>query len=1376
MRIAILPILLFVSAFCAMVSSAGEGAQYPKIIKFQNLVENKDIVLGEVRAVHQDRDGYIWLGGWNALVRYDGYAFRQVDIVVEGNGQPSTKPLTHAIDIIEDSAQKLWVSTSHGVAVYDKYRDQLNLIEDDPSQAQAITTTFMGQMVELPDGRILATSDVGVFLIQANGKGYQFIGGNNADPKALATPSHLRSISAVVTADQIVWVGTSAGLDRFDWQTNQFHYHKIDPQSAQATDNEVRVVIDDREGKLWLGTSNGIVHFDPNTGDSRRYTFDRDDPTSLGGTDIWGLLLDSENRLWVSVDQGGLNLLDAERQQFIRYTFDASVETSIPSNVVRTAYEDSSGDIWVTTYPEGVALFDQSTTAIQSFTHNPTNPNSLSHNSVLTVSEDKKGNLWLGTDGGGLNYFDRETGQFTHYRHDPGNANSLSSDAVLFSYLDQENVLWTGHWGGGITSFDIAAQTFTRHPFHFPEERIIESSKLNSGHVWSIYEDRKNTLWIATHTGGLSRYDRATQKFQHFWPNENDPTAIASEWIWTIFEDSSDNLWVGTTRGLDLLDRETGKFTHFTNDPQNPNSLSEPYVLSIYEDRMGQLWVGTNAGLNLWDKNTKTFTRFTKADGFNDDSIRTIVEDSEQRLWMGTANGVSSFDISTHEIKNYNRDGGKLVGGFNYGAAIRGQRGDIIMGGINGLRIYNPKGLTGNPNIPPVVFTDLKVFADSIAVGGDDGLLKQSINFTDTLVLDHTKSMFVLEFSALNYRDSKKNQYAYKLEGFDDQWFSAGDQRSAKYTNLDAGSYRFRVKASNNDGLWNETGREITIVQRPPPWQTWWAYSLYLIAALSLLFWLLMHQRSKRLRTEQQNRILEEKVSERTAELRRKNYDIQAMLSNMRQGLFTIEHDGRVHEEYSRYLETIFAKTDLAGQAFMPLLFGNAKLGSNAINQIQEATRAIIDEEAYNFEFNAHLLVTEYRLQVGDELKHLSLDWNPIVIDGVTKKLMISVRDVTKLREMEAEAHIQKRELDIISQLLNISRKKYASFDKSVRKYMTDNRQCIQRQSTCSDDAIALLFRNMHTIKGNCRTYGFTYLCDTAHEIESTYSQLKESSEATWDQNVMLAKLSTLEAALEEYATVYRRITGQDEGRASENNNGLWLDESALQTIGDSIAALQKHLGGGLDQTPVNPIQSLVDKAKSNRLEDVLSDIVNSLGSIADQLGKPRPKIVIEPSPMRIRDDGYGLVNDVFSHLMRNCIDHGIEPAEERIAQGKPPAGTITITADELNDQLNIRIRDDGRGLSIKRLFAIGVQQGRWEASSQPAVKDITETIFTSGVTTKETVTDISGRGVGMDAVKQYLREIGGDIAIAIIDVDESADFATFEMVVSIPKPLYTRA
>lgn len=1357
----------------------------PQRINFQHLLENKDIALGEVQAFLQDSQGFMWIGGGGGLVRYDGYEFKFIQQTIQRNNQSEKKPVKMVFYIYEDVDHIIWVSTRTGLLRYDPHTEVLAPVPDDP-KSSVISTNSIYQVMQLPTGELLVGSANGLYILDRKTLGYSIILPDKTKPDGL---HDILVKPILIDKNGGLWVGTGAGLEKIDWNTKTFTLYKPYPERPDLIEaNTVTDIVQDNDGKFWLGTTDGLVNFDPVTLKSTRYVNDPADPNSMSGKEIAKLLVDSRGALWVTSDGGGVAIFEKSEQypqgHFSNQKFEDGRPASLNSNQIRTVYEDRTGDVWVGNYPAGINYFDRSSAAITTYAHDTSDPKSISHSAILAVREDAQHNLWIGTDGGGLNFFDRQKNQFTSYRKDPNNPKTISGDAVLDDFIDEDGNVWAGTWGGGISILNPKTGEITRMPFDVarPKTQTISTSdRLNTSTVWSIKQDRQKNIWIGTHNGGLSKYDRATKTYTHYVPMENDPTSISAGPVWNILEDSKGNLWVGVATGLDLMDRNTGAFTHFKTDPKDPTSLSNPSATALHEDSKHRLWIGTEAGLNLLNPDGKTFTIYNKSSGFTDDNIRTILEDANGKLWLSTNNGISVFDPETKKVKNYNRDSGRLMGGFHTDSGIISDKGEIIFGGVEGLRVIDPTKLKDNPITPPIAFTGLKIFADAVNVGDQDGLLKESLSYTKTIVLDYKKSMFQFSFAALNFRDSSKNSYAYQLEGFDKYWLQVGDQRSAKYTNLNPGTYVFHVKGSNNDGIWNEEGAAITIIQLPPPWKTWWAYTLYALAIVAAIILFVQSQRKKRRLVEEQNRLLEIKVSERTAELREKNNDIQAMLSNMRQGLFTVEANGNIHPEYSRFLEEIFENKAIAGHNALALLFGNANLGSNELDQIKEAINAIIGEDEMNFDFNSHLLIQEYEVNFNGKSKYLSLDWNAVVVNDVVAKLMISVRDVTLLKKMENEARSKKRELDIIGQLLNVPAKKYLAFAVSTKRFIAENRAQIERNEQRSDAAIALLFRNMHTIKGNCRTFGFDYFSNVVHEVESVYSALKADPEINWNRDKLLSDLLRVEDILQEYERVYYTVLGRGEGSGGgRDQNGFWADSKAIETIQSCIDSVNKQFPMLSDSQPLLPIQTLLNRALSSPISEVLTDVVNSLPSIAIQLEKEAPQVIIKDNHVRMKSNANELMNNIFAHILRNCVDHGIEKPSVRSQAGKPAAGTIEIHALPQHQTLHIIVKDDGQGINIDRLFKKGVETGKWQAQDKPGYQDIAELIFASGVSTKDEVTNISGRGVGMDAVREFLLAQGGNISLNLLgpnaDGQKIGDgvMVQFELVVELPQNLFT--
>ncbi|NBD19766.1 hypothetical protein GTZ97_03655 [Aquabacterium fontiphilum] len=516
---------------------------------------------------------------------------------------------------------------------------------------------------------------------------------------------------------------------------------------------------------------------------------------------------------------------------------------------------------------------------------------------------------------------------------------------------------------------------------------------------------------------------------------------------------------------------------------------------------------------------------------------------------------------------------------------------------------------------------------------------------------------------------------------------------------------------------------------------------------------------------------LEDLVSERTEQLREKTQDIESMLQNMPQGVLTITGQNQVHPEYSAYLETILETKDIAGQSLMALMFANTNLGSDALSAVETAAGACIGEDVMNFEFNSHLMVTEFDKTMPDgRVKSLALSWSPICDDKDTvEKLMICVRDVTELKRLEQAASEQKRELDIIGEILAVTQEKFSDFIDGARGFLAENRQLIERTQTKDLDVVGLLFRNMHTIKGNARTYGFVNLTNLVHEAEQAYDVLRKDAESVWDGAALLHALDQVQAMVDEYARINEHVLGRKgPGRRGSVEKYVMVERhqvaeslAMLSSVDlDDVVALRRAL---------KQVGLTLSQIGTERLDAILAGQVDSLPSLARELGKEPPVVRVDDRQIVVHNQVAPLLKNLFTHLLRNSMDHGLEPADVRRAAGKPAAGLIQIDMALDPERLQIRLRDDGRGLALGRIRARAIEQGLLSEDEARSDVEVAQTIFRSGFSTAEQVTEVSGRGVGMDAVRGFLQKEAGEIDIRFLDDKDGAEYRAFELVVTLP-------
>jgi len=522
---------------------------------------------------------------------------------------------------------------------------------------------------------------------------------------------------------------------------------------------------------------------------------------------------------------------------------------------------------------------------------------------------------------------------------------------------------------------------------------------------------------------------------------------------------------------------------------------------------------------------------------------------------------------------------------------------------------------------------------------------------------------------------------------------------------------------------------------------------------------------------------LENLVSERTLQLREKTNDIQTMLQNMPQGILTVVSGHKIHPEYSSYLEEIFETKDIAGKSVMDLVFANSNVGSDILSQVDAAIDACIGEDAMNFDFNSHLFVTDLDKEMEDgRTKSLELSWSPISNDADTcEKLMICVRDVTELKQLAAEAGQQKRELEMIGQILSVNQEKFHEFIDSSGRFVEENENLIKTADSKQSEVIGQLFRNMHTIKGNARTFGLLHLTNMVHETEQAYDELRKNPETEWNQESLLAQLRDTYAAIEEYSKLNEHKLGRKgPGRRGGVDKFLMVQKDHIQ---ESLDMLEQ-----VDMTNIAALSDAIKKVRNTlrligteKIDDVLGGILDSLPSLAMELGKEAPKVIIEDNGIVVRSQIADLLKNVFMHLYRNSMDHGLETAEKRLAADKSATGYIRLELSLSDGRLWFKLSDDGRGLAVGMIRRKAIENKLIAEDQQLPPEALAQLIFAAGFSTAEKVTEVSGRGVGMDAVKGFIERENGTLELRFLDKNGTTDFRPFETVISLPEKFAVR-
>jgi len=794
----------------------------PLKLKFKRISIEQGLSNSTIETIYQDKRGFIWIGTRDGLNRYDGYQMVVYRYDPKNAGSISDNYIRC---IYEDRNQNLWVGTTNGLNRLDPAKNSFTRYKHIPGDVQSLSNNLVTCIYEDPNKRLwVSTYGGGINLFQPGERGTFIHFQHNPDRVWSLSDDRVNDLYEDVLGN--FWVGTEDGLNLFDRESGGFKtYRKFAGFDKDKANNVIRKINEDRPGNLLLGTAeNGVILFSEKEGLFKQYQHQEKDSNSLASNQVRSLLVDKKGDIWIGGVNGGLDLFHTASGKFYHYQNEPDDPFSLSQRTVSALFEDNQGNLWVGTHRGGLNLFMP---GIEKFTlyRQEHAINSLSYNDVKAFCEDSHGKMWIGTDGGGLNLFDKGTNSFQHFRYDPYNPRTVGSNEILNIMEDSEQDLWVGTWGGGLSLFNKRDGSFTRL-LHDP----ADANSISSNYIQQTFEDHEKNLWVATYYGGLNLFNRKTRKFERIVEDAWHQGRLQGNNIVSLKEDKKGNLWIGTDDGgLNCLHADTKRFSHYFN-----NEEKTPDLRVLFIDSKGRLWVG-QAGLYLYDPQRDTFSLYTDKGGLDREFIKGMEEDERGSFWISTSNGITQFNPERLSYKKYNTADGLQGLEFEANAYLKTRDGEIFFGGLNGFNAFYPENIKLNTFIPPVYITDFQLFNKKISVGDKGSPLEKEISETKAITLSYQQSTFSFGFAALNYTALENNQYAYKLEGLEKDWNYIGAGRRASYTDLRPGQYVFRVKASNNDGVWNEQGPSIVITITPPFWETWWFRALVCIILISIV-------------------------------------------------------------------------------------------------------------------------------------------------------------------------------------------------------------------------------------------------------------------------------------------------------------------------------------------------------------------------------------------------------------------------------------------------------------------------------------------------------------------------------------------------------------
>ncbi len=767
--------------------------------------------------------------------------------------------------IVQDSQGFIWFGTQDGLNRFDGY--SIRIFKHDPADSNSIASNYITALLSDSEGNLwIGTMEEGVdcYSITKN----QFYHHKHYDDNSFSLRDN-RVTALFQDSEKNIWVGTQKGLDFYNHKTNKFIHIKLETKDAPAsTYYSINAICEDYERHLWVGTTKGLFGINLQYGiDSVKY-YDLD-PTQnkLKIYNISSLFIDYSETLWIGTWRASLKSYNNKTGIFKNYknspqairaiyedssgnlwlgsaytglsifninTKKINQVSSLQNDLVNSLYEDKSGILWIGTIFRGVFVYNQHKNRFQHYLVDPHNPKV-----VMAIIEDHKDGLWAGTFGNGLIYFDLKHNRIKTFKNIPGDPNSISSNRIMALCETSDGSIWAGTIGGGLNRYNVSTHSFTHYVQHIPADRF----GLIRNDVSALYKDQNGNLWIGNVAGGIDFFNVHKNIFKHYYPGRDSKSLLLGMTITTICEDKSGWIWVGTLGGLERFlpnPDMAGSFKKYLSMPkdllQRGNTESVIGVLSLYLENKDTVWIGTTGnGLIEYHPVKNKWSYFTKEDGLPDNVIYGILRDDSGNLWLSTNNGITQFNIKTKRSKNYNFNDGLQSNEFNQGAYFKSSNGEFFFGGINGFDAFYPKDIKNNETIPPVYLTNFKVFDKTLP-------LPNPVPPGKIIKLSYSQNFFSFEFVALNYTSPEKNQYAYKLDGFDKNWhYVSAKQRYASYTNLDPGKYFLHIIGSNNDGIWNRNGYSVTLIITPPFWMTWWFRIIMTVVILFFIIWIIRY-------------------------------------------------------------------------------------------------------------------------------------------------------------------------------------------------------------------------------------------------------------------------------------------------------------------------------------------------------------------------------------------------------------------------------------------------------------------------------------------------------------------------------------------------------
>ena len=788
-------IVIYLFFLCLGIHSA--FSETPEQITFSYISINEGLSQSTVFSIDQDKRGNMWFATYDGVNKYDGYAF-----TVYQHNEDDPNSIANDISRIvkTDSQGRVWIGTRDGLSRYDEEKDifQNFFYEKNGKHLQ------VNGIEEISPEQLLISTPEGLIMFDI--KESKFI------DDSFSTAMHKTIASTLYRQEDLIYIGTPTdGL--YNYSITQKTFEKVIPILGTK---QIQAILQQSPTRIWVATEGaGLFLINPKTKEIKNYLHSPSNPKSISSNYIRSLAMDSQNRLWIGTFND-LNIYHEGTDSFASYSSNPVENGSLSQRSVRSIFMDSQGGMWLGTYFGGLNYYHPIRNRFKNIRNIPYK-NSLSDNVVSCIVEDKDKNLWIGTNDGGLNLYNPITQRFTSYTlQEDENARGIGSNNIKAVYVDEKkSLVYIGTHAGGLSILHRnggQVESFNQR-----------NSQLVNENVYAILPDGEGNLWLGT-LSALVRFNPEKRSFTTI-EKEKDGTPVVSKQITTLFRDSHKRLWIGGEEGVSVFQQEGLDIQKASILPVS--NVTKLFTNCIYEASNGVIWVGTREGFYCFNEKDKQIKRYNTTNGLPNNVVYGILEDSFGRLWLSTNRGISCFNPESEKFRNFTESDGLQSNQFNTSSYCRTSVGQMYFGGINGITTFRPELLLDNPYTPPVVITKLQLFNKVVRPDDETGILIKNISETESITLKSWQTAFSIEFVVSNYISGQHNTFAYKLEGYDKEWYYLTDSRTVSYSNLPQGTYQFLVKAANSDGKWNPIPTALEIIVLPIWYKTWWALLIF---------------------------------------------------------------------------------------------------------------------------------------------------------------------------------------------------------------------------------------------------------------------------------------------------------------------------------------------------------------------------------------------------------------------------------------------------------------------------------------------------------------------------------------------------------------------